>query len=382
MFCDLVNIDFEFFLFEKELYPSKKNLKLNKEFEYIYFFSSDPNSTLCPHRNYPSDYLNYLVSLGIQLPKLDCSGPKRNWWGNYDNLDLAKFLNSKITSTNIATDHGLNPTGIKIINSLEEIPIHLDQFDSQKWIIRSPFGMAGTGSIIFNKEEFRSNISFITKQLEKHPVILAPYFERLMDLGFIFENENYNITWNLNSKTGQFKGGIVFENNDGFANLLKENFKVNLRDILETERKISKIYDQLGNKGIIQIDSFFYKENNSIKFYPLVEVNARKSMGYFINKLKRFLPKNGVGLFLSLNTSKLKKVQNFQERRDSLGDLLFSIDDKTGVIPLSPIEGFLNSFFISGKSLQEIENLKNNFWDKVSISGEFLSSTFNFLKIE
>ncbi len=379
MYCDLVNIDFEFFLFEKELYKSKKDLKLNKEFEYIYFFSSDPNSTLCPFRNYPSDYLNYLVSLGIQLPKMDCSGQKRNWWGNYDDIDLARFLNSKITSTNIANDQGLNPPGIKIIYSLEEIPVHLEQFSSQKWIIRNPFGMAGTGSIIFEKEEFGSQINFITKQLEKHPVILAPYFQRLMDLGFIFENESYNITWNLNSKTGNFKGGIVFENHEALAKLVNENFQVDFWKILETEKKISKIYDHLGNKGIIQIDSFIYKGNNSIKFYPLVEVNARKSMGFFINKLKRFLPKNGVGLFLSLNTSKLKKVQNFQERKDSIGDLLFSINDKTGVIPLSPIDGFLNSFFISGESLKEIENLKNNFWDRVSLPGESLSSAFNFL---
>ena len=72
---------------------------------------------------------------------------------------------------------GLNPPGIKIINTLEEIPVHLEQFNSQKWIIRNPFGMAGTGSIVFDKKEFESNISFITKQLEKHPVILAPFFK-------------------------------------------------------------------------------------------------------------------------------------------------------------------------------------------------------------
>jgi hypothetical protein len=379
MYCDLVNIDFEFFLFEKELHPSKKNLKLNKEFEYIYFFSSDLNSTLCPFRNYPSDYLNYLVSLGIQLPKMDCSGPKRNWWGNYDDINLARFLNSKITSTNIANDHGLNPPGIRIINSLEEIPVHLEQFSFQKWIIRNPFGMAGTGSIIFDKDEFESNKTFITKQLEKHPVILAPFFQRLMDLGFIFENESYSVTWNLNSKTGGFKGGIVFENNDGLAKFIRENFQINFEDILETEKKISEIYNHLGNKDIIQIDSFIYNENNLVKFYPLVEVNARKSMGYFVNNLKKFLPKNGVGLFLSLNTSKLQKVQNFQERRDSLGDLLFSINDKTGVIPLSPVDGFLNSFFISGESLQEIERIKKDFWDRIGLPGEFLSSAFNFI---
>ena len=148
--------------------------------------------------------------------------------------------------------------------------------------------------------------------------------------------------------------------------MISENFQINFEDILETEKKISEIYNHLGNKKIIQIDSFIYKENNLIKFYPLVEVNARKSMGFFVNKLKRFLPKNGVGLFLSLNTSKLNKVQNFQERQDSLGDLLFSKNNKTGIIPLSPMDGFLNSFFISGESLREIENLKNNFWDRVS----------------
>lgn len=381
MFSDQVNFDFEFSLFEKNYIQNEKARKLNQELEYIYFFCADKNSCFCPSKNYQSDYLDYLTSLDIKLPKMDCSFPKRNWWGNDEDKDLARYLNSKITSTEIAQVNGLNPKGVIVIKDFGELLKHLEQFDIKKWICRDPFAMAGTNSLIFEKQELQDHKKFILKKLENSPVILAPYFSRLMDLGFIFEDEIFNVTWNLNTKSGRFKGGIIFENTNSLANLIQDHFKMDFWNILEIEKKIAQIYNELGNKGIIQIDSFIYKEEDFIKFYPLVEVNARKSMGYFINKLKRFLPKDGVGLYLSLNTSSLKAVENFDHRLKSLGDILYSRSAREGVIPLSPIDGIFNSFFISAGSLEKLDNLKQDLWNKISLPGESISPSFKFLPI-
>lgn len=379
MFSDRVNFDFELSLFQKNYVQTEKTRKLNEAFEFIYFFCSDKQNILCPYKKYEPDYLSYLTSLGLTLPKMDCSYPKRNWWGNDQNLELARLLNSKITSHEVAKDHGLNPEGITIIKTFDDLSHHLKKFDIKKWICRDPFGMAGTGSIVFDMTELANLEKYISKQLKNNPLILAPYFSRLIDLGFIFEGEKFEVTWNLNSKGGRFKGGIVFQNIDSWNLLIKERFQIEFEEIFKTEKKVAEIFKKIGNMDIIQVDSFIYSEEGSIKFYPLVEVNARKSMGYFINKLKRFLPKNGVGLFLSLNNSNLLKVQNFNDRRSSLGDLLYSLSNNTGVIPLSPIDGILSSFFISGHNLEELDSLKNTLWNKISLPGKPLSPAFNFL---
>lgn len=378
MYSDQVNFDFEFSLFEKNFVQSEKNRKLNEEFEYIYFYCSDEKSCLCPLRKYDVDYLDYLSSLGIKLPKMDCSYPKRDWWGNKENIELARLLNSKITSTNIAQQNGLNPDGVTIVTTIEELSLHLKRYDIQKWICRDPYAMAGTNSLIFEKHELELNRKFLSKKLENSPLILAPYFYRLMDLGFIFEDENFSVTWNLNTKSGRFKGGIVFENTDSLSLLIKELFQKDFWEIFKVEKKVFEIFANMGNKEIIQIDSFFYKEKDLVKFYPLVEVNARKSMGFFINKLKKFLPKDGVGLFISLNTSNLLKVEDFHHRVKSLGDILYSPSNKVGVIPLSPIDGIFNTFFISADSLEKVDNLKHKLWNKISRPGEPLSPSFDF----
>lgn len=379
MFSDRVNFDFEYSLYQKNYVQTAKTRKLNEEFEFVYFFCSDKENILCPYKKYEPDYLDYLISLGLTLPKMDCSFPQKNWWGNDQNLELARLLNSKITSHEVAKQHQLGPEGIVVVSTFEEISLHLKKFNMKKWICRDPFGMAGTGSILFDTDELEIHQKYISKQLNINPLILAPYFSRSMDLGFLFENDKFEVTWNLNSKEGRFKGGIVFQNIDQLELLIRERFHMEFRDLLETEKKVADIFKALGNKEIIQVDSFLYLEGDSIKFYPLVEVNARKSMGYFINKLKRFLPNNGVGLFLSLNNSNLVKVQSFNERKNSLEELLFSHSSNTGVIPLSPVDGVLSSFFISGTNLEELDSLKFALWNKISLPGRPLSPAFSFL---
>ncbi len=378
MFSDRVNFDFEYSLYQKNYVQTAKTRKLNEEFEFVYFFCSDKENILCPYKKYEPDYLDYLISLGLTLPKMDCSFPQKNWWGNDQNLELARLLNSKITSHEVSKQHRLGPEGIVVVRTFEEITLHLKKFNIKKWICRDPFGMAGSGSILFDIDELEIHQKHISKQLNINPLILAPYFSRLMDLGFLFENDKFEVTWNLNTKEGRFKGGIVFQNIDQLELLIRERFYLEFRDILKTEKKVAGIFKDLGNKEIIQVDSFLYLEGDSIKFYPLVEVNARKSMGYFINKLKRFLPNNGVGLFLSLNNSNLVKVQSFNERKNSLGQLLFSPSSNTGVIPLSPVDGVLSSFFLSGPNLEELEFLKHALWNSISIPGKPLSPAFNF----
>jgi hypothetical protein len=265
-----------------------------------------------------------------------------------------------------------------MVNFWTEISSHIKQFEYEKWIFRNPFGMAGTGSLVFNNEELNFNKELIFKLLKESPLVLAPYFYRLMDLGFIFDGEELEVTWNLNSKMGHFKGGIVFEKIESLKRYINSNLNINFEEVLELEKKIVKIYGELGNKGIIQIDSFFYEENDLVKFFPLVEVNARKSMGYFINKLKVFLTEGGVGLFLSFNSSKIINVRSFQERKESLGEFLYSTSEKLGIIPISPIDGFLNSFFISGRTLEEVDNLKNVLWNKIKAPGQPLPNAFSF----
>jgi len=361
MAFDRVNIDFE-----PQLFNLKSKSSFNREFEYVYFFFDGAN--LKNIRDYPKDYLEYLKGLGLEIPKFDSENINaHNWWGEIS--DLSRDLNSKITALEIAQQNDLCPKEVTLINNIQEIAAILKANPEKDFFIRDPYLAAGNNSLICSQSSF--NKKFVEKLLIEGPLILAPYYKRLMDVGFIFNHGEIEFLWNLNSKDGKFKGGIVYRDDLDLFNLIEDKWGLKKEGILETQKKIYDLYKDRGAGGLIQFDSFFYEEDDQVKYYPLVEANYRKSFGLFINRLKPFLPEGGVGIFLNLTSKDLLSCESFTDRAQQLGDLIYQ--EKRGIIPLSPQDGMFSSFFVVGQSLKEINEMAQKLWGNISVSNRSLS---------
>ena len=285
-----IDLDYEAFLFDpnySEAIP--KYLKINKEFEYIFFLVNKEEAVLKNVRSYEKSYLDSLKKIGFVIPGLNSNAEDFDyWWGRRKDIELERILNSKITSAEIAINNGWGFFEGAIVEKLSDVKNHLGKYSAiKKWIIKRPHGFSGIGHYQFETENFDESVLL---KILTEKVLLEPYYERVFDIGSTFEVRDGVITRsfmveNFNSETGGFKGGAGASDVEKFKKYIEQKYHYSLDELVNITLMIAKKYLSLGATSNIQIDSFVYRENGELKLYGLVEVNYRKSMGLVIQGL-------------------------------------------------------------------------------------------------
>lgn len=285
-----VDLDYESFLFDPNYFEENPaNLKIIKEFEYVFFLINKENAILKNIKTYEKSYLENLASLGFVIPEFNSLIKDfEYWWGHREDRELAKKLNSKLTSATIARRNNWGFIEGAIVKDLPELQNHLLQFPNiETWLLKRPDGFSGIGHYQFKAH------SYDEKYLSKILVgehLLEPVYKRLFDIGTTFEIEkgiikNQFMVENFNSENGSFKGGAGASNLEKFKKYIFLKYQYSLDELEKITQEIANIYIAFGAKSNIQIDSFVYLEAGQMKVYALVEVNYRKTMGLVIQSL-------------------------------------------------------------------------------------------------
>jgi len=203
---------------------------------------------------------------------------------------LEIFLNSKLTSAEIAKKNSWGFMDGAIVESMIEIKAHLIKFpNKKKWMLKHPYGFSGRGHFQFDADNFDEE-KLAKKITEKY--LLEPVYNRLFDIGttYVIHNGVIQSTFmveNFNSPLGGFRGGAGASNVEKFKKYIYKKYSYSLDQLEANTLNIVKKYLELGAISNIQIDSFVYREDdtNELKLYSLVEVNYRKTMGLVINSL-------------------------------------------------------------------------------------------------
>ncbi|MDO9341134.1 MAG: hypothetical protein Q7T72_11505 [Bacteroidales bacterium] len=285
-----VNLDYEAWLFDPNyLAESPANLKIIREFEYIFFLTNKENCILKNFKKYDTSYLEKLKKMGFIIPVLNpIANLSDYWWGSCRDVAIERLLNSKITSAKIAKANNWGFGEGIIIENFNDLKLHLKDFPQiKKWIIKRPFSFSGIGHLQFNAKEM--NELLLIKSLNEK-VLLEPVYDRVFDIGttFIIENgiiKRQFMVENFNSPSGSFNGGAGSNNVDKFKKYIFQKYSYSLNKLEEVTLAIAQTYLELGARSNIQIDSFVYRENDELKIYALVEVNYRKTMGLVIQSL-------------------------------------------------------------------------------------------------
>lgn len=285
-----VDLDYESFLFDPNYTEdSVANLKIIREFEYIFFLVNQENCILKNARDYEKNYLNKLKGLDFVIPQLDPRAKNAlSWWGNRHSYPIEQNLNSKVTSALLGRKNSWGFYCGALVKSSDEVEEHIKQFPQYKnWIIKRPHSFSGIGHYQFNSENINK---FIMNKIILGEVLLEPLYKRVFDIGttFVVEDGIINrqfMVENINSANGGFKGGVGASTLDKFKKYIQEKYSYSLDDLEEITKKIAQEYLAMGAINNIQIDSFIYEEDGVLKLYPLVEVNYRKTMGLVIQTL-------------------------------------------------------------------------------------------------
>lgn len=285
-----VDLDYESFLFDPNYREcSISNLKIIKEFEYIFFLVNREECVLKNARDYEKSYLNKLRNLDFFIPQLNPNAiSTTNWWGNRHNYSIEQNLNSKITSANLGLKANWGFYQGAFVNSSDQVEEHVKKFPEQEnWIIKRPYSFSGIGHYQFESKNMNK---FIMNKIITGEVLLEPFYKRIFDIGTTFivtdgEIRRQFMVENINSSNGGFKGGIGANTCGKFKDHIREKYHYDLDELEKITKEIAQEYLDLGAINNIQIDSFIYKDKGILKMYPLVEVNYRKTMGLVIQSL-------------------------------------------------------------------------------------------------
>jgi hypothetical protein len=175
-----------------------------------------------------------------------------------------------------------------------------DQKQAQEWlnsssgkvVFKTCYGVSGRGHLLIDLDEYISQKrfwSFLQKEWnENRPVIAEPWVSRVLD---------FSTQWEIVTKDDiRFIGAAICENDPKgsyrrnyagdpvqlfgkYINFLEEHRKIVLPILTEMAR-----LKHIGNVGI---DAMVFLEKGELLLHPVVEINARKTMGWTAIRIQK-----------------------------------------------------------------------------------------------
>ncbi len=159
----------------------------------------------------------------------------------------------------------------------------LRSFQGKK-VLKTCYGVSGKGHLIIENDSMdEKRVSgFLQEQWKKSlPVIAEPWVDRVLDFSTqwsISKNQEINYlgcTICENDERGQYQSNTIGDEQKLFGSYLP--FLYEHQTIV---RPILTHIASLGFFGNLGIDTMLYKNSESIHLHPVVEINARKTMGW------------------------------------------------------------------------------------------------------
>lgn len=267
--CIKVNADYESVLFHGRPAPVA-----NRALEFLAFYLQD--LPVLTDVSYDQNYLLKVEELTGRKPHTVKKGHALNWWGPLTDLERERWLNSKITSTELSIAEGW--TEAKIVTKAEAQKIRSEK----EMIIKDPFGMSGRG-LVTNSPDKEIHLPKALPEI----LIVEPKLNRKYDFShFIFPDGRMIRYENIVDEKFQYRGTII-DKTLSFSSLVAESEWKKFETAL---KRIRDFYSNVQPYGY-SVDSFVYEEKGELKIYPLCEINARRTMGSLAYEFSNILGK-------------------------------------------------------------------------------------------
>ncbi len=271
-------------------------------------------------------------------------------WGFMEmkpDFEIVKKVNSKIYSHNLCEKIGIAKYGA-IINNSKELEKAAIKYENERgFLIKDPYGVSGKGNMVISTHTMLKKIEkYLSSQEEKGlftRFLIEPYYDKVRDFScqaLIGQDGKHSVLSVQNTVNRNFSySGSLGADRDFIDYLESRNyFDIVARAVLELAGE--------GYVGNLCIDSMIIKNDEVI---PIVEINARKSMGLINHYLDKFLAPYSSGSYLSFFSTGYKSHIRFEDVLGGFknGGMLFDPEKGSGMIPLS-----CNTLFINRKKGQ------------------------------
>jgi hypothetical protein len=197
--------------------------------------------------------------------------------------EIVKTVNSKAYSF----AHSKNLAGSALLHNKQEADAWLKRTEGIQRVLKTCFGVSGRGHMHIPSETSSSSKKidlFFEKEFRcNRPVIAEPWVDRILDFSTQWiispqkQTEYAGATLCMNDPKGQYRSNTVGSEDSVFGPYLPF-----LLQHKEAVQGILHNMAHLGYFGHVGIDAMLYLdiETRSAQLQPIVEINARKTMGW------------------------------------------------------------------------------------------------------
>ncbi len=257
-------------------------------------------------------------------------------------LDVVKEVNSKVYSCKVSKSLNLKYGGDITYNSRELSEKGEKLLEKGSFLIKDSYGVSGKGNLLINSPGILERIVKHLESQEKRGLasifVVEPLLDRDIDFscGFkIGKNGDVKIVSIQKMINNNFAYCGSYTADQEFAAGLYKN---KYFEILE---QVAHILYSDGYFGEVCLDSMILKSGDIV---PIVEINARKSMGFINHRIDEYLSQFGQKgnlIFLNLGYRRELAFEHLLVRMDKEG-LIFYPGKTNGVMPLSANTLFIN----------------------------------------
>ncbi|HEY8209330.1 MAG TPA: hypothetical protein VIG99_17700 [Myxococcaceae bacterium] len=251
--------------------------------------------------------------------------------GDLPPVEVARKVNSKVYSHHLASALELFGAG-DVVSSVEELST--SPLAGEPCILKDPFGVSGKGAIVVRaRSELDRVLAHLQRQREAGRFIeflLQPLHDRATDFSCHFE---------IDAEGWRPRGMQVMEN-DGLSFSAVRPAPRELQDQLDglgqwrVMERVARALKDDGYRGPVCVDAMLLRDGTLV---PLLEINARKSMGLINLWLQERFGGSGLLSHLSLMNLSFRRAAGFDEVLEALhrAGLLYGGGERPGVLPLS-----------------------------------------------
>lgn len=260
----------------------------------------------------------------------------------YSEIEIIKRVNSKIYSHKLHDRIGLKKYGTMINRGVDITQLAAEYDNGRGIILKDAYGVSGKGNALISSPGILKRITDYIISQEKRGLqtcfIMEPFLEKRSDFSCQLKIDPFgNMTilsiQNIINNNFSYVGSMTADQD--FVDYLDQHGYFTVME------KIAEELFKDGYSGDVCIDSMILADG---KIVPVVEINARKSMGLINHYLDQYLSEfslKGYFFFFVVGFKGTVQIDDILTKLDNL-NLLFKPNCKSGIIPLS-----CNSLFIN-----------------------------------
>lgn len=305
----ITNTQFEWELDQKNPVDFVSSFNIQPIFLQLQFLSylySDPSDTALTTHYPDPEYLSRLKSLGVTPPKTALISSKHlpdqevDYWGAAPSLSQwCKRKNRKVQMPSAPCIKEVNSKAFSYIHSpqLEGSRLLRSYEEATNWIynaqtplvLKTVFGLSGRGHYHIKNGLDNKTCSFLHQIFNRGQILIGePWMQRILD---------FSTQWIIDKEIGLTYLGCTVCHNDANGSYQKTTVYPNdsigkeYNGFLEDHKRQAQITMQAlvrqGFYGNVGIDAMIYMKNGQRSLQPIVEINARKTMGWVALTLQR-----------------------------------------------------------------------------------------------